>query len=212
MWTPSKNVAPTGELPEHLRHLRRALRSLSSNRCLRSSISRRRFARVSNQIAGRVLGLVAGAVQVVQAIRQAGEGIGVDRRGLAWLEAARARRGRGPCPGSRSSSPPTTARCRGTSSAPRAGGVHLPEARLLAFQLRRLGPVAVDVLLDHRIPSRRAGSRSVRCATPPSYSGRLPGRIIKSLLSSFHSRWITFAISLSTPRVRWKPSMVVQSS
>ena len=62
------------------------------------------------------------------------------------------------------------------------------EARLLVFQFGRLGPVAVDVLLDHRRPSRRADSRSVRCATPPSYSGRLPGRIIRSLLSSFHSR------------------------
>src|SRR5262249_7039499 len=48
--------------------------------------------------------------------------------------------------------------------------------------------------------------------TSASARGRLPGRIIRSWLLSFHSRAITLAISLRTPRVTWKPSMVVQSS
>ena len=41
------------------------------------------------------------------------------------------------------------------------GRVHLAEPRLLRLQVGRLGPVAVDVPLDHRVPARRQQVRQL---------------------------------------------------
>ena len=103
--------------------------------------------------AGRVLGLVSGAVQVVQAICQSVQRVGVGRRRLARLQATEQH------PGTIETSDPAFvatddgALPRKRVRATRRAAFTCAETRLFVLQFGCLSTVAINVLFDDRVPA-----------------------------------------------------------
>jgi hypothetical protein len=149
----------------NLRHAPAHFASLSSNRFLRSSISRRRLARVSNQITRRFLRLVAGGIQVVELVRQPVQRVGIERGRLPRLKTAQ-----------QNSRPveATYARLRvatddgalpkNTVRATRRAALHRAEARLLGSPVPWSRPGRRRCRGRSPGPSPGRDSRSAHCA------------------------------------------------
>ena len=120
--------------------------SLSWKRRLRSSISRRRLGRVSNQ--KRLLALV----EVVQPVAEPAERVLVQPDLLAGLNAAEQDALELEA-AHQSGSSVLGALPRKIVRATRRQACTLPKRGLLVLELGRLGPLAVDVALDHRVPA-----------------------------------------------------------
>ena len=110
---------------------------------------------MSNQKRVASCDLVAGTVQVVEAIGQPVQRVGIDRRCLAWLEATKQHAGAVHAANAGLASDGRWRAAEEQRAGHAAGGVYLPETWLPVLQFRRFSSVAVDVSLDHRVPSGR---------------------------------------------------------
>ena len=74
-----------------------------------------------------------------------------------------------------------------------------------------LGARAVDVALEYRVPALRKVADQL-VADGGIVQRQRAGQDQQIAVVVLHSRWITWAINRSTPRVRWKLSSEAQSS
>ncbi len=103
--------------------------------------------------AGGVLQLIARGIQVVAAISQPVQGIAIDRRALAGLDATQENPGAIHAAGAVPQGHRGRSRGQEQGAGDAAGSLDLAKAWFVTLQGGGLGTVAVDVALDHGVPT-----------------------------------------------------------